>query len=46
MIDEALADAAYLRQAIPHRIDTGVHPPDEVARIILEWVGRDADAEA
>jgi hypothetical protein len=35
---EALADAAFLRSAIPDRVDTGVQPPAEVAATILRWL--------
>jgi hypothetical protein len=38
MIDEAIEDAAYLRQTVPNRIHTGAHPVEEVARTILDWV--------
>lgn len=38
MIAEALADAQELRQTVARRIDTGVLPPDAVARQIATWV--------
>jgi hypothetical protein len=40
MVDEALADAVALRAAIDDRIDTGRHPPHEVAARIVAWLDR------
>jgi hypothetical protein len=38
MVEEALDDASYLRRAVTNRIDTGVHPAADVAKMILAWV--------
>jgi hypothetical protein len=38
MVVEALDDAAYLRRTVTNRIDTGVYPAADVAKMILAWV--------
>lgn len=38
MVEEAIADAYILREAIPLRLDTGHLPPNKVAKKIVDWL--------